>query len=545
MRIIAFIFSFLLFFGFAAQAAPVLFNITPVNNSYTYGKDTDIFSTKIIESGLNVSTVYLHIRVEDPTSIWSNISMSSTCVNTSASDWRCNATVTGLSALAGDGNTMLYFFDAYDNSGTYGSNGTADGPNRAKIDRRGPTINFTNPANQSYTSGNSVTIRLSVVDELSGINLSSVNYSFDNSSWYSTSQSSNIFSSLQGWDTTTYTNNQTVAIYAKAVDLLGNANYKYINVTIDNEVPRLRITLPTSNQTLYGTVVFSFTAEDTYAGLDNSTAAFTFAGSNTSLACTGTDYILNCSKNFITSSVADSPYNLTYSIKDKAGNLAQNNTSIIIDNNPPTLSITSPSNNAEVNGVVSLTASATDAGVGVSNVSFRWENSSTTGNWSLLSCSGNVRSVSCSGSWNSTDYSDGIYTIRFSANDSLSRQTISGVTVRVNSTAQPSAGSSTTGSSTTDNTSSGTSGGGTTSTTLIGSPLTTTTISKSASGNNTITQIVNEVLEEWQIIVKKNWIPIVIVITIAVAIALVYLLWPKKTPVYPGYKPKKSFKQPF
>jgi hypothetical protein len=295
---------------------------------------------------------------------------------------------------------------------------------------------------------------------------------------------------------------------------------------------------------LYDRVDFSSSAEDSYSGLDNTTAIFNISGASNKFVCNGTDYKLSCSFNFNTKNVSDGPYNLIFSISDRASNLVQNSTSVIIDNNPPTLSITSPSNNAEVNGVVSLTTSAADAGVGVSNVSFRWENSSTTGNWSLLSCSGNVRSVSCSGSWNSTDYSDGIYTIRFSANDSLSRQTISGVTVRVNSTAQPSSGSSTTGSSSTGNTSSGTSGGGTTSTTLIGSPLKTTIISKSASGNNTITQIVNDVLEEWQIIVKKNWIPLVIVIAIAVAIVLVYLLWPKKTPVYPGYKPKKSFKWP-
>jgi len=542
MKIVSLIFSFLLFLGFAVQATPLLYSITPVNSSYTYGKDTDIFSTKIIEPDLNVSTAFLHIRVDDPTSTWSNISMSSSCVS-SISDWSCNTTVSGLSSLLGDGNTLLYFFDAYANDGSYGSNGTADGPNRVKIDRRVPTINFTNPINNSYVGNGNLTIKIKIVDVFSGLNVSSVGYSFDNSTWLTTSNDGSIFSS-QLWDITTYSNNQTVSIYAKAADNLGNANYKYINVTIDNEVPRLIVLLPTANQILYDSAGFSFSAEDSYSGLDNTTTIFNLAGASNKFVCNGTDYKLSCSFNFNTKNVSDGPYNLIFSISDRASNLVQNSTSVIIDNNPPTLSITSPSNNAEVNGVVSLTTSATDAGVGVSNVSFRWENSSTTGNWSLLSCSGNVRSVSCSGSWNSTDYSDGIYTIRFSANDSLSRQTISGVTVRVNSTAQSSTGSSTTGSSTTGNTSSGS---GTTSTTLIGSPLATTTtaISKPASGNNTITQIVNEVMEEWQIIVKKNWIPLVVVIAIAVAIILVYLLWPKKTPVYPGYKPKKSFKRPF
>jgi len=532
MRIIAFIFSFLLFFGFAAQAAPVLFDITPVNNSYIYGRDTDIFSTKVTESSLNVSSVYLHIRVEDPTSIWSNISMSSTCVNTSVSDWRCNATVTGLSALAGDGNTLLYFFDTYDNSGIYGSNGTAYGPNRAKIDRRGPTINFTNPINNSYIGGNNVIIKLYIYDELSGINTSTanyslVNYSLDNSSWLPTAQGGNYFTALQPWDTTAYSNNQSVFLYAKAADILGNTNYNYINVTIDNEIPRLRILTPASNQTLYDTVVFSFTAEDTYSGLDNSTAAFTLTGPNTSLACTGTEYILNCSKNFITSSVTDSPYNLTFSIKDKAGNLAQNNTSIIIDNQAPVISITSPTSNAEVSGVLSLNATVTDSGVGVHNTSFRWETTSSSGNWTLLNCSGTARSLSCSGTWNSRDYSEGIYTLRLKSYDSLFREATSGVTIK----AVKAAVTTTTLSS---------SSASTTSTTPSGMQTTTsTTISKKGTASE-ILKVPAEILKKGISAIKNNWLPVAIVAIVAV-IVLVYFFWPKKASAYPGYKPKRSF----
>jgi hypothetical protein len=536
MKIILLVFSFLFFLGFLAQATPLLHDITPVNNSYSYGRDTDIFSTKITESDLNVSSAYLHIRVDDPTSLWSNISMSSNCVS-SSSEWSCNTTVSGLSALLGDGNTLLYFFDAYANDGSYDSSGTADGPNRVKIDRRGPTINFTNPTNNSYVGNGNLTIKIKIEDSLSGVNSSSVGYSFDNSTWFSTSQDGSIFSSSQLWDITSYSNNQTVTIYAKAFDNLGNANYKYINVTVDNEVPRMIVLMPAANQILYDSAYFSFSAEDSYSGLDNTTATFNIAGASSKFVCNGTDYKLSCSFNFNTKNVSDGPYNVTFSIKDRANNLAQNSTPVIVDNNPPTLSITSPSNNAEVSGVVTLTASVTDAGTGVNNVSFRWESGSTTGNWSLLYCAGNLRSVSCSGYWNSTGFSDGIYTLRFSANDSLSRQTITGVTVRVKNAVQ----TSTSGSSTNNTVS----GSETTSTTLTESGLvTTTTLSNSASGTSAITKKIVDIFEEWQIFAKKNWVPTVVVIAIAVAIILVYFFWPKKTSVYLGYKPKKSFKLP-
>jgi hypothetical protein len=298
------------------------------------------------------------------------------------------------------------------------------------------------------------------------------------------------------------------------------------------------VLLPAANQILYDSAYFSFSAEDSYSGLDNTTATFNIAGASSKFVCNGTDYKLSCSFNFNTKNVSDGPYNINFSIKDRASNLAQNITPVIVDNNPPTLSVTSPSDNAEVSGIVTLTASVTDAGTGVNNVSFRWESGSTTGNWSLLSCAGNIRSVSCSGYWNSTGLSDGIYTLRFSANDSLSRQTITGVTVRVKNAVQASASGSSTNNTV--------SGSETTSTTLTESAsVTTTTLSSPASGTSAITKKIIDIFEEWTLAVKKNWAPIVVVIVIVVAIILVYFFWPKKTSVYPGYKPKKSFKLPF
>jgi hypothetical protein len=535
MKIIASGFSFLLFLGFIAAAALSLFDITPTNNSYIYGRDTDIFSTKINELNLNVSTAYLHIRVQDPTSTWSNISMSARCYNTSLSDWNCNATVTDLGALAADGNFLIYYFDAYDNNGVYGSNGTADGPNRARIDRRGPSIIFTNPANQSYANSNNVTIKISIVDEFSGVNASTANYSFDNSSWLPTSRSANIFSSSQLWDTTTYSNNQTVALYAKAVDILGNVNYTYINATIDNEVPRLVVSSPTANQTLYDTVSLVFTAEDSYSGPDKTTAAFTLGGTNGIFVCTGTNYSLNCSTNLNTKSFNDGPYNLTYSIRDRAGNLAQNTTPIIIDNQPPVISITNPVNNAEVKGIVTVNVSVTDSGIGVSNVSFRWENSSSLGNWSMLTCSGSIRSVSCSGTWNSSNYTDGIYSIRFKAYDSISRQTIGGVTVKVNNLI--------TSTSTTSPTPSGPT---TTSPAPSGSATTIITETTTTTPKNPVAEIISRWVSPENInkflstpSTSRN-LSLVAIVSIVVAIILVFFFWPKKTSVYPGYKPKES-----
>lgn len=523
MKFVAFAIFFLFYLGFIVAAAPSFFSVTPTNNSYTRGTDSDIFSTSITDSNLNASTVYLHVRVEDPTSVWSNISMSSNCYNTSSSDWNCNTSVPGLSALARDGNFLLFYFDAYSNNGGYGNNGTAEGPNRVRIDRSGPIINFTNPVNNSYTSGN-LTIKMYVADEISGTNASTANYSFDNSSWLPTSKTGSIFTALQQLDTTVYTNNQTITIYAKAADNLGNINYRNINATIDNEIPRLTVLSPTNNQALYDDILLSFSSEESYSGLDNKTAICSISGSSNTLSCNGTDYKLNCSATFNTKSVNDNPYNLTCSIKDRASNLAQSNVSVVVDNQPPVISIVSPSNNAQISGIVTLNTTTTDAGIGVSNVSYRLENTSTSGNWALLTCSGSLRSTSCSGTWNSNNYANGIYTIRFNAYDLLSRQATDGVTVRLSHLSNMT----------------------TTTTATTTTIVTTTTIA-----NQTITDSIKDFLSK---ITKgilpsptntgtseKSWLPIIVVIVIVLAIVLVYFFWPKQTSVYPGYKPKKSF----
>lgn len=507
MRIIVATVSFLFCFAFAVTATPVIFTVSPVNNSYIFGYDTDVFSAKIIDSDLNVSTAYFHIKVEGP-SVWSNIPMSANCYNSSLSDWSCNGTVPGLGALGKDGSFFFYYFDAYSINGDYGNNGTADVnfTNRVRIDRSAPRTDFENPINQSYVSGKNVTIKLFVADDYSGIDPFTINYSFDSFTWLPTFTYANDTFISSMWDTTSYSNNQSVTIYTKAADNLGNKNYTYINVSIDNEIPRLYISFPSSNQTLFSNVPLFFSAEDTYSGLDNATATFAFDGSARSLKCTGSIYSYNCSTNFDTNLINDNTYNLTYSIKDKAGNLAQNSTPVIIDNLPPVILVSSPANNAVVSGAVVVNASITDAGTGVSNASFRWENSNSSGDWVLLNCSGGSRSLSCSATWNSAEFLNNIYTIKLQAYDGLSKRSVSGVTITVNNSAEQ--------TTTTE----------TTTTAPVISP--TTTIS---AENSSPTQ--------WLL---KNWLFILVVIIIViVASFLIYLFRPKKVPpAYPGYQPE-------
>jgi hypothetical protein len=522
-------FLFLPLFAASAAAAPVLFDIFPENGTYINGTDTNIFLTRVNDSALNVSTVFLHVRVDDPTSTWSNISMAANCYNVSLADWYCNTTVPGLSALVSDGNVLLYYFDAYNANNEYGSNGTASSPNRVVVDRSSPIINFTVPVNQSYVSGN-VTIQLQIRDVFSGVDDSTANYSFDNSTWLPLSKQGSVYTAEQTWNTAAYGNNQTVALYAKAADKLGNKNFVYINVTVDNEIPRLQIILPYLNQNISGSFLVNISAEDSFAGLDNATAALSIASAQYSLACTGSLYSMNCSALLNTTDFADDSYNITFSIKDRAGNVVQNQTTVVIDNLPPQITILHPQHQSEVKGTVTIRANIVDLGTGVVNASYRWE-AGNISSWILLTCSGSSKTPTCNGKWNTSEVSDGVYTIRLQAYDGLSRQGTAEIRVTVKNAAAQ------TQTQTTQTTT--TTAVATTETAAPEENKTEGTAEKPQPSIGDVLQRIGAFFQKVGDAIQKNWW---IVVTIAAVIALLaYLFWPVKPQTFKySYKPASN-----
>jgi len=516
-------------------AAPLLYNPIPQPGSYIYGRTSDIFSIAITESSLNTSTAQLHIKVKDPTSTWSAVEMN--CLNSTLQDWICNATVPGLGALVVDGSTLFYYFDANNTSNEYGSNGTESNYNNVSIDRLGPAIVFDTPKNESYTHG-TFKIKLAIVDQFSGVNSSTVKYSFDNSTWLSTTKTTEghierefhemsyeFYVADNDWDTSSYSNNQTVTIYAAASDNLGTANYTEINVTIDNEVPKIFVNSPQANQILSGYAWFEFTSKDDYSGLDNSSASYKIGDQNGTLPCSGTIRNYTCNNNFSTSVISDGSYSLNLSIADFAGNIGSNQTSVTIDNLAPTISFDSPTNNAQVSGTITIKIKVTDAGSGVDDVTFRWTIANTTNtSWSSLDCSGYSEAETCSENYDTTSLSDGKYKLEASATDKTGKQTFATIDVTIANNVQ------TGGTTTTLNSGTGTTLG-------QGQGITTTTKSANATGTENQGGLLGSGTTDF---LYKNLTTIVITIAIIIMIAiLVYLLWPRGPPkVYPGYKPK-------
>ncbi|MEM5766027.1 MAG: Ig-like domain-containing protein [Candidatus Aenigmatarchaeota archaeon] len=412
-KVCLFFLFFLSFFAQVSRAAPIFDPALtiPQNGSYIYGKDTDTFST-VIEGTLDTSTAKLHARTEDPTSIWKNISM--TCFQISESRWNCTGYVIGLEALVKDGDGLLYYFDAYDLEGSYRSLGNSSSPLKVIIDRSPPEINFTMPKDQFYYSGE-VEIKIKASDKYSGVDPSSVKYSFDNSTWLDMVEEDGVFTSLEKWNTRIYSNNQSVYIYGKAGDRFGNTAYTRISVFVDNEPPSLSVNEPKENQIIYGVYVLSAKASDKYSGLD--IISYEVGNFIDQFYCSGNQYDQECTASFDSALINDGKYMTIVKVYDRAGNEVNASVPITVDNLPPKITIFSPAQTSTVSGNFNVSADVRDDGVGVSKVRFRIESSGSAGEWKDMWCESNF----CSAIWNSSEVVDGNYFIRIYAEDLLRR----------------------------------------------------------------------------------------------------------------------------
>ncbi|MEM5829811.1 MAG: Ig-like domain-containing protein [Candidatus Aenigmatarchaeota archaeon] len=386
-------------------------SVIPKNGTYIYGKDSDLFAVAI-EGSLDTSTVKLHARVEDPTSIWRNITMN--CFLISSSRWNCTGYVMGLEALVKDGDWLLFYFDAFDMEDNYGTLGNSSDPLRVRIDRSPPEIDFISPRNQSYSSGE-VEIRLQVWDKYSGVDPTSVKYSFDNSTWLDMrGEDERIFISLEKWNTRSYPNNESVYIYGKASDIFGNTAYTRIITFVDNELPSFNVSEPKENQLIYGSYVFKIEASDKYSGLN-----FTIyrVGNFFGYFYCSNAYQANCSASFNSIVVNDGKYDVVIEVYDNAGNKVNASIPITIDNLPPNIRIISPTQATTVSGNFNISAEVIDDGIGTSKVKFRIESDGSAGEWKDMKCGGNI----CSTIWNSSEVIDGNYVIRIYAEDLLGR----------------------------------------------------------------------------------------------------------------------------
>lgn len=222
-------------------------------------------------------------------------------------------------------------------------------------DTTAPTVSVTNPLNGAYVSG------IASYSTTASDNVGVTNVEFYVDSSLLGTDSSAPYS--QNWDTTAFSNTLHT-LFARAFDLAGNiGTSSSITVTVDNLVPTVSLTSPIAGSTISGSVNLTSNAAD-----NNSVTKVeylvdaNFVGTGGSAA--------NFPFNWNSTSVSDGVHSLTGKAFDVANNSATSSAvSVTVDNNAPTVSITSPTNGSNVSGIVSVTANASDA-VRVTNVEF-------------------------------------------------------------------------------------------------------------------------------------------------------------------------------
>ncbi len=408
-----------------ALAAPFLHDPFPSNNSYT-GGGTGVISINITDDNLNTSSVLLRIislNAYQQGESWDVYSMP--CAGSPA-EWNCTKSLSF--AIAGSDTTELFYFEANDTDGIYGGHGTSSNPLRFTLDRNPPVISFASPVNGSYASGNK-TIAITVSDSSSGVNSNTVQYSTDGSQWTTMSNSTQTsFSSI--WNTTIFSDNQTVILRTRASDIIGNTITERINVTVDNKFPELTIISP-SPTTLVGSSELKVNVSDYHSGVDLANVKYNVGPLNGALGCSGTKWNATCTAVLSTSSLSDGNYSLNFTVTDSAGNLRKASVEIKTKNTQPAITISEPANNAFLRGTILIKAALANAEGSVSSVQVSLEKSgNTTAN--TMTCEANF--TACNYSLDTALFSDYGYTIKVKAVNSLNADISASIAATIDNT---------------------------------------------------------------------------------------------------------------
>ncbi|MGA2279704.1 MAG: S8 family serine peptidase [Verrucomicrobiota bacterium] len=232
-------------------------------------------------------------------------------------------------------------------------------PPHVGSDTAAPTVSITAPTNGAQVSG-TITVAANASDNvgvvgvqflLDGANLGAE----DTVSPYSVS-----------W-VTTGSSNGSHTLSAVARDAAGNRATNNITVTVNNDTtpPSVTMTAPTNGAQVTGTITVTATASDNISVVG---VQFLLDGVNLGAEDTVAPY----SVSWATTNSSNGSHALAAIARDAAGNRATNSVTVTVmnDRTPPTVSISSPTNNARIGGVFTISATATD-NVAVAGVQFR------------------------------------------------------------------------------------------------------------------------------------------------------------------------------
>src|SRR3989339_149112 len=228
-----------------------------------------------------------------------------------------------------------------------------------------PTVSITSPANNATISG-TITITATATDD-NGVN--KVNFYIDNIIKSTDTASPYTYNR----DTTGYANG-THTIKAEATDTNNQKTNTQITVTVNNVAadipPTAAITAPANNATISGSIAITATATD-----DNGVNKVNFYIDN---ILKSTDTTSPYTYSLDTTGYINGVHTIKVVATDTITQTTNAQISVTVNNvapvdNPPTVAISAPANNATISGTITITATASDDN-GVSRVNFYIDN---------------------------------------------------------------------------------------------------------------------------------------------------------------------------
>jgi hypothetical protein len=300
----------------------------------------------------------------------------------------------------------------------------ATGGGTYTIDTAAPTANVTAPANNATLSlGSTPTITATASDVDSSI--TKVEIYVDGALKTTLTTSPYNYT----WNTGVTLGAHT--IQAKAYDTFSNiGTSSTVNVTVtDQTAPTVSITAPAASSFVTGSSVSVTSNASDNVGVSG--VQFKLDGTNLGAEDLTSPYSIT----WDTSGATNGAHNLTAVARDAAGNTTTSSSvSVTVDNAAPTVSITSPTAGAIVNGTVAINATSADntGGSGINKVEFYVDGT----------LAGSDTTSPYSFSWNTTALAFGTsHTLSAKAYDNVTPAhitTSSTVTVTVNDTTPPS-----------------------------------------------------------------------------------------------------------
>ena len=294
-----------------------------------------------------------------------------------------------------------------------------------------PEVTLVSPANNSYTNSQETIFECSATAPNDGVStLSSLAfYLWDSLGALVDTQSVSVSgNSTSNQFNATLVSEETYAWNCEATleDLNSSFALENYSLTYDTTPPEVSITTPLDQEDVSGTITINAAASDS-SGI----ASVLFLLDDVELE---TDTISPYETILDTTTLEDGAYVLTAVATDILGNSATsvpitinvNNT--IIDTTSPEVSITSPTNNSNVSGTITVEADATDD-INVSSVQFFLDG---------IELGTEITNSPYSISWNTSLYADGAYMLTATARDSSGNEATSeAIVVNVNNTILP------------------------------------------------------------------------------------------------------------